>query len=335
MKQRFTNIFDMSSKKRGTAIVAAVLLTVLVSGALVACGTTVGTGPSSPSPSASASPSPSPSDGSAGTASPAPSHTADDALATVQTWAEAVKNRDGKAQYALYTKDYQKEVYDELNGLNWVTGTSSPWVDAWVVTEPAAGITVTFHTATSTGPAGEYAVTLTLTQEDGSTKISGITKPEIVSVTSYPSPTAAPSAAPAEPTAAPSGTPVPASPVPTFSFLKSLLGMSKADVISAFDGITPEAVDEGGLGFDKVGIRVWFDEKTYSKVTQVIIMTDAIDIEGAKVGGDYKAFKDKFGKPISDTNGDAHFKYDGIYLSVVRDTATDKVIAVYLLAEDF
>jgi beta-lactamase regulating signal transducer with metallopeptidase domain len=344
MKKRLMNIFDVSAKRRGAPLVAAALLAVLLSGALVACSSTVGAGPSSPS--ASAAPSPSPSEAASGSASPSPSQTAlTAAIDTATAWATAVADRDGKAQYDLYTKEYQKEVYDELNGLNWVTGTSSPWVESFTIKDAAAdSAVVTFQTATSAGPAGDYAVTLTFTQEDGAMKISGVSKPEPVTATPSPAAsdpsaavpsTAAPSTAPAEPSPSSGVTAAPAMPAPKFSFLKSLLGMSKADVTSAFDGLAPEAVDEGGLGFDKVGIRVWFDVKTYTKVAQVLIMSDAVDIDGVKVGDGYKAFKDKFGKPVSDTNGDAHFKYGDVYLSVVRDTSTDKVISVYILAEDF
>jgi len=97
----------------------------------------------------------------------------------------------------------------------------------------------------------------------------------------------------------------------------------------------PVTVDEGGLGFDKTGIRVWFDTATYSKVAQVLILSDKIDINGVKLGNTYDAFKSIFGAPVSDQNGDAHFKYGNHYISVVRDTSTEKVIAVYILAENF
>jgi len=121
-----------------------------------------------------------------------------------------------------------------------------------------------------------------------------------------------------------------------FSDLISLLGMTRDDVIAAV-GETPVAVDEGGLGFDKTGIRVWFDAATYTKVSQVLIMTDAFDLNGVRVGDSFSEFKKVFGEPISDRDGDAHFSYNDIYLSVVRDTSSgnDKTIAVYLLQEDF
>lgn len=110
--------------------------------------------------------------------------------------------------------------------------------------------------------------------------------------------------------------------------------MSKEDLLVAVSD-EPISVDEGGLGFEKTGIRVWFDTETYTKVAHLLIMSDRIMIDGLTRGDSYKDFSAQFGTPVSDQNGDAHFKYGDVFLSVVRDTATDKVIAVYILAEDF
>ena len=122
----------------------------------------------------------------------------------------------------------------------------------------------------------------------------------------------------------------------SFSDLACLLGMTQDEVISAV-GETPVAVDEGGLGFDQTGVRVWFDEDSHTKVAQVLIMTNAFDLNGVRVGDPFSSFKEVFGEPISDSDGDAHFKYNDIYLSVVRDNSSDsgKTIGVYLLQEDF
>jgi len=122
----------------------------------------------------------------------------------------------------------------------------------------------------------------------------------------------------------------------SFSDLIGLLGMTQDEVTSAV-GETPVGVDEGGLGFDQTGIRVWFDEETHTKVAQVLIMTDAFDLNGVRVGDSFSDFEKTFGEPVSDSNGDAHFQYDNIYLSVVRDISSDndKTIGVYLLQEDF
>jgi hypothetical protein len=245
--------------------------------------------------------------------SPAPSQIADTSASppdsapdVAEAWAEAVKARDGKAQYALMTKALQAMVHDEFTGLNWVTGTSSPWVESYTVEEDESGVRVIFAYATSTGPSGSYYQDLTFETEDGALKISAISELQEESTAEFPA----------------------------FPALIKLLGLTKDELLAAVPE-TPEPVDEGGFGFDKAGVRVWFDEETHTVVAQVLIMSDQIDIEGAKVGDPYDDFKAIFGEPVSDENGDAHFKYGEIYLSVVRDTNTGTVVGVYILAEDF
>ncbi len=64
-----------------------------------------------------------------------------DHLAAVTTWAEAVKMRNGALQYALLSPDLQSVKYDSFAYLNWSTGTSSPWIKEYTVSEkgkPAA-----------------------------------------------------------------------------------------------------------------------------------------------------------------------------------------------------
>lgn len=234
-----------------------------------------------------------------------------DILKIANDWAEAVKIRDGKAQYALMTKALQNKVHDEFAGLNWVTGTSSPWVKSYTVSALDGGARVTFTYATSTGPAGSYSQDLTFKEEDGVLKIDAISELQEVAAVSPAS-----------------------SAAPDFQSLIGLIGLTKEQLLKAIPE-KPVSVDEGGLGFEKTGIRIWFDTKTYTKVAQVLIMTDAIDLNGVRVGDSFDAFKAVFGEPLSDQNGDAHFKYGDVYLSVVRNTATDKTIAVYILAENF
>lgn len=235
-----------------------------------------------------------------------------DILRIAKDWAEAVKSRDGKAQYALMTKALQNKVHDEFAGLNWVTGTSSPWVESYTVSALDGGARVIFTYATSTGPAGSYSQDLTFKEEDGVLKIDAISELQEVAAAVSPASSAA----------------------PNFQSLIGLIGLTKEQLLKAVPE-KPVSVDEGGLGFEKNGIRVWFDTETYTKVAQVLIMTDAIDLNGVRVGDSFDAFKAVFGKPLSDQNGDAHFKYGDVYLSVVRDTATGKTIAVYILTENF
>ncbi len=121
------------------------------------------------------------------------------------------------------------------------------------------------------------------------------------------------------------------------SDLTGLLGMTQEELLSAMGDETPESVDEGGLAFEKAGIRVWFDADTYTKVAQVLVMTDGIDLNGLHLGDSLSDFTEVFGEPLSDKDGDAHFAYGDIFLSVVYDTASasNSVVSVYVLQEDF
>lgn len=56
-------------------------------------------------------------------------------LDVVNSWAEGVKTRNGAWQYAVMTPEMKKLHYEELDSLNWVTGTSSPWIKEYKVTE--------------------------------------------------------------------------------------------------------------------------------------------------------------------------------------------------------
>lgn len=121
------------------------------------------------------------------------------------------------------------------------------------------------------------------------------------------------------------------------SDLTGLLGLTQEELIAALGDETPESVDEGGLAFEKAGIRVWFDADTYTKVAQVLVMTDSIDLNGLHLGDSLSDFTEVFGQPLSDKDGDAHFAYGDIFLSAVYDTASEskEVISVYVLQEDF
>ena len=58
-----------------------------------------------------------------------------DHLGIVKTWAEGVKIRNGALQYVVMSPELQKEMYDYFVSLGWVTGTSSPWVESYEITE--------------------------------------------------------------------------------------------------------------------------------------------------------------------------------------------------------
>lgn len=113
-----------------------------------------------------------------------------------------------------------------------------------------------------------------------------------------------------------------------------LIGLSKEKLISTLNE-NPNSIDEGGLEFKKAGIRVWFDKKNNTQVDQVFIMNSDINLNGVKIGDKISRFKEVFGNPISDRNGDAHFKYTGIFLSVNYDTNSQQTYGVYILKNDF
>lgn len=94
-------------------------------------------------------------------------------------WAEAVKNRDGRAQYALLSSGQQKESYDGYVSFDWVTGASSPWVDDYTVKLTSTGAVITYKWASSTGPDGVSVTTLTFVRENGALRIGGITGTQI------------------------------------------------------------------------------------------------------------------------------------------------------------
>jgi hypothetical protein len=121
--------------------------------------------------------------------------------------------------------------------------------------------------------------------------------------------------------------------VTSFELYFDLLGSSKQDLINDISE-KPESVDEGGLEFKETGIRVWFNTDT-DVVNQVFTQREDFDFQGAKIGDKIESFQKAFGEPISDQNGDMHFKYKEGYISVIYDTQTQNTFAVYLLSEDF
>lgn len=60
-----------------------------------------------------------------------------EALSAVNAWAEAVKSRNGALQFALFSDKLKAENKDGFSDMAWTTGTSSPWVKAYEITELA------------------------------------------------------------------------------------------------------------------------------------------------------------------------------------------------------
>jgi len=113
-----------------------------------------------------------------------------------------------------------------------------------------------------------------------------------------------------------------------------LLGLTKEELVKNL-GEEPEKIDEGGLEFKNAGIRIWFDQTNYKTAEQIFVMDPNFDIQGVKLGEKIDKFKEVLKDPVSDRNGDAHFKYNDIYLSINYDTNTQVTYGLYLLKNDF
>lgn len=113
-----------------------------------------------------------------------------------------------------------------------------------------------------------------------------------------------------------------------------LLGLTKEELVKNL-GEEPEKIDEGGLEFKNAGIRIWFDQTNYKTAEQIFVMDPNFDIQGVKLGEKIDKFKEVLKDPVSDRNGDAHFIYNDIYLSINYDTNTQVTYGLYLLKNDF
>lgn len=54
---------------------------------------------------------------------------------TAELWADSEKKKNGSLQYSLFTEEYQKERLNDFESKGWETGTSSPWVDSYTISE--------------------------------------------------------------------------------------------------------------------------------------------------------------------------------------------------------
>lgn len=60
-----------------------------------------------------------------------------DAISAAETYAEGVKMRNGAQQFAVMSPGLREEKYSYFADLNWVTGTSSPWIESYSIKEVA------------------------------------------------------------------------------------------------------------------------------------------------------------------------------------------------------
>lgn len=165
MKKRIFSIMDTKKKKVGIVVLCLILVGTLGTGTALAVSNRI---------------EPAPAVGQNEKSGPASSQP--EAVNPVQTiagkWAEAVKNRDGKAQYDLMSPKCQSTVYDEYSSNHWSTGTSSPWVESYEVSADQTGAAVIYRYATSTGFAGSYEQTLSFVEQNGNYSIDGFSEPK-------------------------------------------------------------------------------------------------------------------------------------------------------------
>jgi len=98
------------------------------------------------------------------------------------TWAKGLRMRSAAMQYAVMTRDLKGSYAAQLQNTapNWVTGMSSPWIDAYEIIEVRdprekyCTIEIRFATASSTGPDAEYEAQLAMELEGRFWRIAGI-----------------------------------------------------------------------------------------------------------------------------------------------------------------
>ena len=101
-----------------------------------------------------------------------------DGYTVASQWAEALKERDGKARYALLSADAKAPYYEALTEQNgteypWTIGVSSPWVVDYEIALDGAEAVITYRTETSDRETYIYQEALKLTEEHGRTVIQG------------------------------------------------------------------------------------------------------------------------------------------------------------------
>lgn len=105
-----------------------------------------------------------------------------DPKTVLEIWSEGIKKRQGKLQFAALDPEVQKQVGSYYAEYGWSTGTSSPWIDQMDIVDPVSEkdrliYTINYYYRTSTGPAGEGVVKVTLDQKDGKWYISDVKAP--------------------------------------------------------------------------------------------------------------------------------------------------------------
>lgn len=100
----------------------------------------------------------------------------------VVKWAEGVKTRNGALEFAVMSPALREEKLDYFVSCIWVPGTSSPWVENYVISEQsdtpdgAVLYKVEFALATSTGDAGTIVSEVLIKQYEDAWLIDQITE---------------------------------------------------------------------------------------------------------------------------------------------------------------
>jgi len=96
----------------------------------------------------------------------------------VEKWAKGVMARNGALQYAVLSPELREANLSLYEGLRWVTGTSSPWVESFEIVGEreipgeAWEYEVVFDTATSTGPAGASVARVSVRRAENRPRLS-------------------------------------------------------------------------------------------------------------------------------------------------------------------
>jgi len=87
-----------------------------------------------------------------------------------------VKSRNGAIQYSLLTDKLKVEQYNFFKDLNFVTGTSSPWIDSYGISKIEDGkYKIVFNWKTSApSPMTDTITYITIVTEAGQTRISSL-----------------------------------------------------------------------------------------------------------------------------------------------------------------
>ncbi|HEX3076633.1 MAG TPA: hypothetical protein VHQ24_07210 [Lachnospiraceae bacterium] len=116
-----------------------------------------------------------------------------------------------------------------------------------------------------------------------------------------------------------------------FTQYLNLLMMTLEDADNAL-GEESEKTEDESFDYKKNGIRVWVDRGV---INQVLITGSDVSFNGAYVGDNVQRFKDIFGEPSQDVNGEVHFSYECTFLVIPYDIETGRTVSVYLLSEDY